>query len=37
MDIGYGVDPDNDEAQTYLHEWMVDEVYNVWNKEVNKV
>ena len=37
LDIGYGIDPDNDEASAYLLNWMVDEVYNVWHKEVNKV
>lgn len=37
LDIGYETYPDNDEASAYLLNWMVDEVYNVWNKEVNKV
>ena len=30
MDIGYSVDPDNDETQAYFLNWMVDEVYKIW-------
>lgn len=35
--IGYSLDMKNDEAHAYLLEWITQKVYDICNKEVNKV